>query len=135
MLPVTVITAGCLFAKVEVSPAGSWPACTHLRPLALPRCSATHVQIGYVAQDDTLLPTLTVEECIRYSAILRLHGCSTEELQAAVEAVMAELGLAGVARSRVGGRSGIRGISGGERRRWGRAGGCQLGRVGLGLCE
>jgi hypothetical protein len=42
-----------------------------------------------------------------------------------VQSVMAELGLLQVARSRVGGSSGIRGVSGGERRRWagGRAGG------------
>lgn len=135
------------------------------------------LQIAFVPQDDSLLPTLTVEECIRYSAILRCaqgqrgwqwldgdsvggwcrlagphpslrepampaspDGCllqaanparrtsplfphrlphaSAGEVQAAVQAVVAELGLQHVARSRVGGRSGIRGISGGERRRW-----------------
>ena len=75
------------------------------------------MQIGYVAQDDTLLPTLTVEECIRYSALLRLGAADPAELGAAVRSVLRELGLAHVARSRVGGRSGIRGISGGERRR------------------
>jgi ABC-type protease/lipase transport system fused ATPase/permease subunit len=36
-----------------------------------PLSSAARRQIAYVAQDDTLLPTLTVEECVRYSAILR----------------------------------------------------------------
>ena len=47
----------------------------------------------------------------------RLHSATPEELQAAVQSVMAELGLLQVARSRVGGSSGIRGVSGGERRR------------------
>ena len=62
----------------------------------------------------------------------RLHSAAPAELQAAVQSVMAELGLLHVASSRVGGSSGIRGVSGGERRRWdwipvwedGRAGGC-----------
>ena len=80
-------------------------------------CRCTLLQIAYVAQDDTLLPTLTVEECVRYSAILRLPGASAVQVQAAVLAVMGELGLLHVAGSRVGGSSGIRGISGGERRR------------------
>lgn len=38
-------------------------------------------QIGFVPQDDSMLPTLTVEECIRYSAILRCASqalCSTQ---------------------------------------------------------
>lgn len=82
-----------------------------------------------MAQDDTLLPTLTVEESVRYSAILRLRGAGAPELQAAVQAVISELGLSHVARSRVGGRSGIRGVSGGERRRCG--GGGREGAVAL----
>jgi hypothetical protein len=154
-------------------------------PTCLPATCLPALQIAYVAQDDTLLPTLTVEECIRYSAILRqatlapqlqpgtpirvawpnlharqcraqagpaipagkqsqklssklclpdlpvycvparrLHSATPEELQAAVQSVMAELGLLQVARSRVGGSSGIRGVSGGERRRWAGVGGC-----------
>lgn len=157
-----------------------------------PLSSAARRQIAYVAQDDTLLPTLTVEECVRYSAILRcgmsssssvalqadvgvttlllpgvccrasacvrlplgiaaqrhallclawpchplallnavpdsppwrslpcrLHGAGAAEVQAAVRSVLGELGLTHVARTRVGGSSGIRGVSGGERRRW-----------------
>lgn len=50
--------------------------------------------------------------------LCRLPHASAAEVQAAVQSVVAELGLQHVARSRVGGRSGIRGISGGERRRW-----------------
>jgi ABC-type multidrug transport system ATPase subunit len=39
-----------------------------------PLDSAQLAGIAYVAQDDTLLPTLTVEESLRYSALLRLRG-------------------------------------------------------------
>ena len=48
-----------------------------------------------------------------------------------MQSVLVELGLSHVARSRVGGRSGIRGISGGERRR------CVAGWAGAGarLCQ
>ncbi|KAL4458955.1 hypothetical protein ABPG75_013820 [Micractinium tetrahymenae] len=82
-----------------------------------PLSASNRRRIAFVPQDDSMLPTLTVEECIRYSAILRLQGASPAEVQTAVQSVVAELGLQHVARSRVGGRSGIRGISGGERRR------------------
>eukprot|EP00887_Chlorella_sp_A99_P006677 scaffold3.g6677.t1 len=68
--------------------------------------------------DDTLLATLTVEECLRYSALLRLPGDATpRDVAMRVAGTMHELGLAHVADSQVGGGSGIRGISGGERRR------------------
>jgi hypothetical protein len=56
------------------------------------------------------IPPSTYQTC-------RLHGASAAEVQAAVAAVLSELGLLHVARSRVGGSSGIRGVSGGERRR------------------
>ncbi len=54
--------------------------------------------------------------CPKHTAC-RLQGADAAEIQAAVQSVLAELGLSHVARSQVGGRSGIRGISGGERRR------------------
>ncbi|EFN53179.1 hypothetical protein CHLNCDRAFT_136987 [Chlorella variabilis] len=73
-----------------------------------PMHSAARRKIAYVAQDDTLLPTLTVEE---------LHDATSSQVQAAVRSVLSELGLSHVARTRVGGSSGIRGVSGGERRR------------------
>ena len=47
-----------------------------------------------------------------------MPGASAAAVQGAVASVLMELGLSHVARSRVGGTSGIRGISGGERRRW-----------------
>ncbi|CAK0784412.1 hypothetical protein CVIRNUC_007616 [Coccomyxa viridis] len=74
--------------------------------------------VAYVPQFDFLLPTLTVAETLRYSALLRLpKDTQGAEVQARVEGVLEELGLQHVAGSQVGGSSGIRGISGGERRR------------------
>ncbi|XP_010923191.1 ABC transporter G family member 10-like [Elaeis guineensis] len=65
---------------------------------------------GYVTQDDALFPLLTVEECLTYSARLRLQSTSRESA-ARVRELVREVGVAHVARSRTGG------ISGGERRR------------------
>ncbi|CAI5708092.1 unnamed protein product [Hyaloperonospora brassicae] len=76
---------------------------------------------AYVQQDDTLYSTLTVRECITYSAQLRLPLSMTDAAKRAmVERVIEELNLGHVAGSRigvVGGSSSERGISGGERRR------------------
>lgn len=75
-------------------------------------------RVAYCAQDCTLLSTLTVEECVRYSALLRLPGgTSSSEVATVVTNVIDELGLSKVAGALVGGGSGIRGVSGGERRR------------------
>ncbi len=75
-------------------------------------------RVAYCAQDCTLLPTLSVEECVRYSALLRLpRGTSAHEVSTVVANVINDLGLTKVAGSLVGGGSGIRGVSGGERRR------------------
>ncbi|XP_042415346.1 ABC transporter G family member 10-like [Zingiber officinale] len=65
---------------------------------------------GYVAQEDTLFPLLTVEETLAYSARLRLRA-TTREAAAHVQELIKELGLDHVAGSRVSG------VSGGERRR------------------
>ncbi|OWZ01648.1 ABC transporter [Phytophthora megakarya] len=76
---------------------------------------------AYVQQDDTLYSTLTVRECIAYSAQLRLPLSMTNAAKSAmVHRVIAELNLSHVADSRigsVGGSTSERGISGGERRR------------------
>ncbi|KAG7377739.1 ABC transporter G member 24 [Phytophthora pseudosyringae] len=76
---------------------------------------------AYVQQDDTLYSTLTVRECIAYSAQLRLPMRMTDSAKTAmVQRVIAELNLGHVADSRiglVGGSTSERGISGGERRR------------------
>ncbi|GAB4823317.1 hypothetical protein N2152v2_010363 [Parachlorella kessleri] len=85
-----------------------------------PLNSALRRKVAFVPQDDTLLPTLTVAECLTYSALLRLPTSLTPEqvqAQAQVRRVVEELGLQHVAGSRVGGLTGSRGISGGERRR------------------
>ena len=74
--------------------------------------------VAYVPQFDFLLPTLTVAETLRYSAQLRLPATTpANELNARVASTLEELGLSHVASSQVGGSSGIRGVSGGERRR------------------
>jgi ABC-type lipoprotein export system ATPase subunit len=74
--------------------------------------------VAYVPQADHLIPTLTVQECIRYSALLRLPAATPPaEVQLRVERVLGELGLCHVADSQVGGAGRIRGVSGGERRR------------------
>ena len=73
--------------------------------------------IGYVSQEDTLIPSLTVLECVMYSARLRLPaGMPDCVKQAKAEHVIADLGLTHCKDSRVGG-GGRRGISGGEKRR------------------
>ncbi|XP_039026555.1 ABC transporter G family member 10-like [Hibiscus syriacus] len=70
---------------------------------------------GYVTQDDALFPLLTVEETLRYSALLRLPG-GRKEAGSRVKGLLKELGLEHVASSRIGYGSN-NGISGGERRR------------------
>ncbi|KAJ3135389.1 hypothetical protein HK100_002751, partial [Physocladia obscura] len=73
--------------------------------------------IGFVDQEDVLMPTLTVRETLMFSAQLRLpESVPTREKKKRVEEVMAALGLTHVADVRVGGH-GKRGISGGEKRR------------------
>eukprot|EP00877_Chromochloris_zofingiensis_P006636 jgi/Chrzof1/2225/Cz11g07110.t1 len=75
---------------------------------------------AYVAQADVLLPSLTVSECLQYSALLRLpQRLPASEVRARIAGVLNELNLTAVAGSLVGcsGSSSIRGVSGGERRR------------------
>lgn len=60
---------------------------------------------GYVSQDnEVLLPLLTVEETLMYSARLRLHG-GFSMAKARVIELMHELELDYVANSRIGGDS------------------------------
>ncbi|GBF87535.1 ABC transporter Adp1 [Raphidocelis subcapitata] len=82
------------------------------------RRSALRKITAFVPQRDVLLPALTVEECVRYSALLRLpRSLAAEEVQERINGVLSELGLSHVAASLVGGSASIRGVSGGERRR------------------
>lgn len=73
---------------------------------------------GYVTQEDTLFPSLTVRETLMYSALLRLPG-GRKVAAARVAELMKEIGLEHIADSRIGGGAGgsSHGISGGERRR------------------
>lgn len=73
--------------------------------------------IGFVDQEDTLMPTLTVYETVLYSAILRLpRDMSFEAKKFRTLETMNELGILGIKDSRIG-ESGKRSISGGEKRR------------------
>lgn len=71
---------------------------------------------GYVAQEDHLLPLLTVKETLMFSAKFRLRHMSPQAREAKVESLLQELGLVHVANSFVGDEEN-RGISGGERKR------------------
>ncbi|KAG0196351.1 hypothetical protein BGX28_010261, partial [Mortierella sp. GBA30] len=81
--------------------------------------------VGYLQQYDFLMPFLTVRETLTYAAHLRLpRTMSKQKKLELVEFVLLELGLKDCADTQVGdpgggenGSSGIRGISGGERRR------------------
>lgn len=51
-------------------------------------------RIGFVTQDDVLLPQLTVEETLAFAAFLRLpSNMSKEQKYAKVEMIIKELGL------------------------------------------
>ena len=72
---------------------------------------------AYVQQDDNLFSTLSVRECIEYSALLRLPlHLSAAAKQSKVDTVLEELQLNHVADTMIGSPS-SRGVSGGERRR------------------
>lgn len=73
--------------------------------------------MGFVDQEDTLMPTLTVYETVLYSALLRLpREMSLEAKKFRTLETMGELGILGIKDARIG-ESGRRSISGGEKRR------------------
>ncbi|KAJ9466912.1 Protein white [Diplonema papillatum] len=76
-------------------------------------------RLGYVMQHDKLLDTATVRETLEFAAKLQLPHETAEEQGARVDTIIQELGLKGVENSVVGGSmgAGMRGISGGERKR------------------
>lgn len=82
--------------------------------------------IGFVDQDDTMLPTLTVHETILDSALLRLpKQMSRASKEQKVEDVERQLGIYHIRHQIIGSEEGSgRGISGGEKRRVGIA--CEL---------
>ncbi|KAG0316232.1 hypothetical protein BGZ99_007005 [Dissophora globulifera] len=78
--------------------------------------------VGYLQQNDFLMPYLTVRETLNYAANLRLpRTMSSQKKCELVDLVLLELGLKDCANTRVGEpdgeEGGIQGISGGERRR------------------
>lgn len=82
--------------------------------------------VGFVDQEDTMLPTLTVHETILNSALLRLPRDMTRaNKEMRVLEVERELGISHIRDSLIGSEEGKgRGISGGEKRRVGIA--CEL---------
>uniref|UniRef100_M8C631 Uncharacterized protein n=1 Tax=Aegilops tauschii TaxID=37682 RepID=M8C631_AEGTA len=83
-----------------------------------PFSGAVKRRTGFVTQHDVLYPHLTVSETLWYTALLRLpRALSAGEKRVQAEAVARELGLSKVAHSMVGGVRGVRGLSGGERKR------------------
>jgi ABC-type multidrug transport system ATPase subunit/ABC-type multidrug transport system permease subunit len=82
--------------------------------------------VGFVDQEDTMLPTLTVHETILNSALLRLpRDMSRAAKEQRVYEVEKELGIHHIRDSLIGSEEGKgRGISGGEKRRVGIA--CEL---------
>jgi ABC-type multidrug transport system ATPase subunit/pSer/pThr/pTyr-binding forkhead associated (FHA) protein/ABC-type multidrug transport system permease subunit len=74
-------------------------------------------QIGYVPQDDVMHADLTVWQALWYAARLRLPPDFTnDEIRLRLERVIADLGLEGTERLRIGDAA-RRGISGGQRKR------------------
>ncbi|KAL9444741.1 hypothetical protein AB3S75_017847 [Citrus x aurantiifolia] len=83
----------------------------------IPYNPALKRRIGFVTQDDVLLPQLTVEETLVFAAFLRLPGnMNRQQKYARVQMILKELGLERCRHTRVGGGF-IKGISGGERKR------------------
>lgn len=82
--------------------------------------------VGFVDQEDTMMPTLTVYETILNSALLRLpKDMSRQAKNRRVMEVISELGIMHIKDQIIGSEdSGMRGISGGEKRRVGIA--CEL---------
>ena len=82
--------------------------------------------IGFVDQDDTMLPTLTVHETILTSALLRLpRDMNISSKEQRVYEVEKQLGISQIKDQLIGSEEGSgRGISGGEKRRVGIA--CEL---------
>eukprot|EP01135_Chromosphaera_perkinsii_P001583 Nk52_evm53s207 gene=Nk52_evmTU53s207 len=74
-------------------------------------------RIGFVDQEEALMATLTVQESLTYSAMLRLPDKIPNKIKKRrVREIMRDLKISHIAHSRIG-NSTMRGISGGEKRR------------------
>ncbi|KAM7474859.1 hypothetical protein LguiB_022102 [Lonicera macranthoides] len=72
---------------------------------------------AYVTQDDTLITTLTVREAVYYSAQLQLpNSMSKSEKKERADTTIREMGLQDCTNTRIGGW-GVKGLSGGQKRR------------------
>ncbi|XP_047177423.1 ABC transporter G family member 1-like [Vigna umbellata] len=77
----------------------------------------TYGTSAYVTQDDTFLTTLTVGEAVHYSAQLQLPDTmSKQEKKERADFTIREMGLQDAINTRIGGW-GVKGISGGQKRR------------------
>lgn len=72
--------------------------------------------VAYVMQDDSLLPTQTVEESLLFSSALKLPDISAEQRASNVKELLASLGLEKCKDTPIGSAL-VKGISGGERKR------------------
>lgn len=82
-----------------------------------PRASDWRRVSGYCMQDDMFVPTLTVRECVLFSARMRLPALMNDaEREMRVTEALEAMGLLGVEKSLVGDYA-RKGISGGERKR------------------
>ena len=70
---------------------------------------------GYVAQDDVIMPTLTVRENLQFSIDCRTRH-SEEEKTKIIDQTLEQLGLTGCKDQQVGNAE-LRGVSGGQRKR------------------
>jgi len=108
------VMAGRLFGRSR-----SWKLVGAVRYNGKPWKALSRDLVGYVRQDDELLPYLTVEETLGYAAALRLPASIPEAQRAElVDDVIRELGLKECRHTLIGSPDGRpRGCSGGERRR------------------
>lgn len=80
-----------------------------------PQTSVYRKAVAYVHQDDALYGTLTVQECVEYSAFLRLpRSMKKAEKQAHVWKTLQELHLDDIAHNYIGNGGKTAGVSGGE---------------------
>ncbi|XP_050205738.1 ABC transporter G family member STR2-like [Mercurialis annua] len=83
---------------------------TEISPSLIKRTSA------YIMQDDRLFPMLTVYETLMFAADFRLGPISRDDKKQRVEKLIDQLGLSSSRNTYIG-DEGMRGVSGGERRR------------------
>lgn len=72
--------------------------------------------IAHMAQEEALLPQLTVREHLRHAASIRRPAQSAADRERRIDIVLADLGLQGLSHRRVG-TAGAKNLSGGERSR------------------